>query len=158
MNSLLLSRSVQFIDDRQKLARLILFNYLVGNCDAHAKNYSVMLGRTGSVMLAPAYDLLSTAVYDGGFGAELSRGMGMRIGAHSNIDRVTAEDLALLAKSLGMSVVRLSQMACELAEVLPRAVDDAAALLQEKTPDETSELAERIHKGIEKRSSICLSL
>jgi len=80
---------------------LVLFNYLMDNCDAHAKNYSDLQGVSG-VRLAPAYDPLSTVVYDWKFGSELSRGMGMRIGEHSNIDRVTREDFELLGKRMGL--------------------------------------------------------
>ena len=155
MSSLLLARSVHAIADRDMLARLVLFNYLVGNCDAHAKNYSMMLGRTGSVMLAPAYDLLATAVYGDGFGAGLSRGMGMRIGAHSNIDRVGVEDLVRLAKDLGMKPDRLFRIAGDLVEKLPQAIDEAAGMLSGKARDDAGALVARIREGIEKRSCVC---
>lgn len=42
--------------------RRIIFIFLIGNGDAHAKNFSVIY-RDGVARLAPAYDLLSTAVY-----------------------------------------------------------------------------------------------
>ncbi|MBR0458939.1 MAG: HipA domain-containing protein, partial [Victivallales bacterium] len=40
-----------------------MFNFLIGNCDAHAKNYAVLY-RHGKPSLVPAYDLLTTMVYD----------------------------------------------------------------------------------------------
>ncbi|MCL2137928.1 MAG: type II toxin-antitoxin system HipA family toxin [Treponema sp.] len=40
----------------------IIFNYLIGNTDAHAKNLSLLHSDTG-ICLAPFYDLLSTEVY-----------------------------------------------------------------------------------------------
>lgn len=52
----------------------VIFNYLIGNADAHGKNFSLLYkGRKPD--LAPAYDLLSTAVY-----SELSSKMAMKIG------------------------------------------------------------------------------
>ncbi|WP_092483227.1 type II toxin-antitoxin system HipA family toxin [Candidatus Ichthyocystis hellenicum] len=60
--------------DQIKLLNIILFNYLVGNADAHGKNFS-LLYESNKPELAPAYDLLSTAVYP-----ELSEKMAMKIG------------------------------------------------------------------------------
>jgi serine/threonine-protein kinase HipA len=48
--------------DSFRLMRLILFNFLIGNGDAHGKNFSVVYTNNG-VKLAPCYDLLSTLVY-----------------------------------------------------------------------------------------------
>ena len=154
MRGLLLAHSARFIQDGDALLKLVLFNYLVGNCDAHAKNYSVMLGAGGAVRLAPAYDLVSTTAYDGTFGSQLARGMGMRIGAHANIDRVTAEDFPLLASDLGTSAKRLRGAAAALAEALPAAADAAAAELAERAREDASELVGRIRGGIESRSRV----
>lgn len=41
----------------------LIFNWLVGNCDAHGKNYSLLYDR-GAPTLAPLYDLVSTVAYE----------------------------------------------------------------------------------------------
>jgi len=46
-----------------KLFRQIVFNYLIGNGDAHLKNFSLLESRDGDMLLTPAYDLLSTGVH-----------------------------------------------------------------------------------------------
>jgi len=46
-----------------KLFRQIIFNYLIGNGDAHLKNFSLLESRDGDLLLSPAYDLLSTSVH-----------------------------------------------------------------------------------------------
>jgi serine/threonine-protein kinase HipA len=43
--------------------RLIVFNYLIANGDAHLKNFSLMETAQGDYMLSPAYDLLCTALH-----------------------------------------------------------------------------------------------
>ena len=43
--------------------RLVVFNYLVANGDAHLKNFSVMESAQGDYVLSPAYDLLCTALH-----------------------------------------------------------------------------------------------
>jgi serine/threonine-protein kinase HipA len=43
--------------------RLLVFNYFIGNGDAHLKNFSLMETRDGDMVLSPAYDLLCTALH-----------------------------------------------------------------------------------------------
>lgn len=45
----------------EKLFRLTLFNFIVGNEDMHLKNFS-LITRDGLVTLSPAYDLLNTTL------------------------------------------------------------------------------------------------
>jgi len=68
--------------DYQKLLERIVFNYLIGNNDAHAKNFSLIYSN-GQCRLAPAYDLVCTEVYP-----ELNANMAMKIGG-----RKSANDL-----------------------------------------------------------------
>ena len=46
-----------------KFFRLILFNYLFGNGDAHLKNFSLQQSANGDYLLSPAYDLLNTSLH-----------------------------------------------------------------------------------------------
>jgi serine/threonine-protein kinase HipA len=43
--------------------RLLVFNYLIANGDAHLKNFSLMETEQGDYILSPAYDLLCTALH-----------------------------------------------------------------------------------------------
>lgn len=43
--------------------RIVLFNYLFANGDAHLKNFALMESEQGDYLLAPAYDLLCTALH-----------------------------------------------------------------------------------------------
>jgi len=68
--------------DQIKLLDIVIFNYLIGNADAHGKNFSLLYisnnggnDRGNKPELAPAYDLLSTAVYP-----DLSENLAMKIG------------------------------------------------------------------------------
>ena len=78
-------------DDLMRFAEIIVFNYIVGNCDSHGKNYSLLHFDDGSVRLAPFYDLLSTTVYE-----DISRFLSMKIGQRRRIDDVFREDLLRL--------------------------------------------------------------
>jgi serine/threonine-protein kinase HipA len=48
--------------DLLNFQRWVMFNYLIGNSDAHAKNISVLIDETGYA-LAPFYDLMCVQVY-----------------------------------------------------------------------------------------------
>ncbi|MEQ9448133.1 MAG: HipA domain-containing protein, partial [Rhodospirillaceae bacterium] len=48
--------------NRLTFQRMLIFHYLVGNADAHAKNYA-LLYRDGTPDLAPLYDVVCTAAY-----------------------------------------------------------------------------------------------
>ena len=60
--------------DQHSFLQRIVFNFLIGNADAHGKNFA-LLYKGNRPQLAPAYDLLSTAVY-----ARLDTKMAMKIG------------------------------------------------------------------------------
>ena len=46
-----------------KFFRLVLFNYLFGNGDAHLKNFSLQQSPNGDYILSPAYDLLNSSLH-----------------------------------------------------------------------------------------------
>ncbi len=49
--------------DAPKLFKLLLFNYLFSNGDAHYKNFSVIETPLGDYRLSPAYDLLNSRIH-----------------------------------------------------------------------------------------------
>jgi serine/threonine-protein kinase HipA len=74
--------TVPVLDIRDFLDGLIL-SVLIGNADAHAKNYS-LLYRGGERRLAPFYDLVCTLAWP-----ELSRTPAMKIGRSDSIETIT---------------------------------------------------------------------
>ncbi len=47
-----------------QLFKQIVFSWLIGNGDAHAKNFSILENAVGEFQVSPAYDLLCTRYYD----------------------------------------------------------------------------------------------
>jgi serine/threonine-protein kinase HipA len=47
----------------EKFFRLVLFNFVFSNGDAHVKNFSVIQSEAGDYILSPAYDLLCTHIH-----------------------------------------------------------------------------------------------
>lgn len=52
-----------FTVEAPKLLRLLMFNYLFSNGDAHFKNFSLLETDQGDYRLAPAYDLLNSRIH-----------------------------------------------------------------------------------------------
>lgn len=90
--------------ESQKFLKYVLFNYVMGNCDSHGKNYS-LLYKNNRVELSPLYDVVSTIIYSG-----LTEKLSMKIGKHYEIQKVTQEDFSLLAESLNIKYSVLSKI------------------------------------------------
>ena len=90
--------------ETQKFLSYVIFNYLIGNCDSHGKNYS-LLYKNKCVELAPLYDVVSTVIYPG-----LTEKLSMKIGNHYDIKKVSKEDFSLLAETLNIKGSVLSKI------------------------------------------------
>lgn len=128
----LLANTSRASDNVTLFTRMLFFNYLIGATDAHAKNYSLLLGAGGDAVLAPLYDVASGLAYD-----ELRRKgrAAMSVGGENRFGRVGPGALAQYAGMEGMAVAGLDARACvhemtELARTiarhLPRVFDEAA--------------------------------
>ena len=80
----------------------LIFNVLIGNADAHGKNYS-MLYQGGERRLAPFYDLVCTLAWP-----ELSKTPAMKIGHCDSIDAITPVHWQMMAQEtrLGWPMIR----------------------------------------------------
>ena len=83
------SDTVEFLDR-------LLFNFIVGNGDAHAKNFSVLY-RDGVPRLSPAYDIMSTALYP-----EVGKRMAMKIDGEYAFKWITRGKFIRMADKLGI--------------------------------------------------------
>lgn len=122
---LLYERSSMVLEDLGQLARIAVFDYLVGNCDNHLKNLSVVYAG-GTLRLAPAYDIVCTTYFE-----RFSREMGRRLGSTRSIDEVRAEDFDLLARDLGVGRRLMRRICAELRERVVPAVLDAGERLSD---------------------------
>jgi serine/threonine-protein kinase HipA len=72
--------------DVATLVRIAVLNFVLGNSDAHGKNFAILFAELGRQM-APLYDVVSTAVYD-----EVEDAMAMAIGSNFEPESVRLED------------------------------------------------------------------
>lgn len=104
--------------DKLRLLKLIIFNFLIGNTDAHGKNFSLLYQSKG-VNLAPCYDLLSTVVYSSG----LKDKMAMKIGGEYQIRRIQKKHWERLAVQIGFKfpfvMQQIKKMVFDIQKQLP---------------------------------------
>jgi len=134
--------------DRLQLVDRVIFNYLIGNADAHAKNLSMLYQANGSLRLAPAYDLLAT-----GYWPDLSKKMAMAIGSEKRPAWVQARHWQRFCESLGLNPTQLRKRALELCTKALVKKDDITAELPipERLAQHFSRTLEHNGKLIEKR-------
>jgi serine/threonine-protein kinase HipA len=131
--------------DKLQLWRAIGFNYLIGNCDAHGKNFSLVYeSRVPS--LAPLYDLVSTSVYP------LTTKLAMRIGDAHELDQVTVADFERAALSAGLAVPNAMSQLRALADRVSGLCRDHPELQTHDSP-----IVDRVVEGIHSRAGILLA-
>lgn len=99
--------------------QLMIFNYLIGNNDAHGKNFSILHYDNGEIKFAPAYDILCSQVYP-----ELSNKMAMKIGGHYKHDEILLRHFEKLANENDISFTQLKKVIKNQCETLPDIVNN----------------------------------
>lgn len=131
------------ISDQLKLWDLIIFNWLIGNTDAHIKNYSLLYDPTlRTVRLAPAYDIVSTTVYESS-----TRDLSIRIGDALTIDDVTADSFRKAAKEIGLGSKLAMRHVAEMSERFIPALKASAEELTNTGFPKAMKIAEKILKS-----------
>lgn len=99
--------------DLQALLDAVVFNFLIGNYDAHGKNFSLLYNGEKQIRLAPFYDLLSTSYYP-----ELSPKMAMKIGGESTSSKILPKHFERLAEEAALASPIVKRRVPELAETI----------------------------------------
>lgn len=108
---------------RMALVRWTLFQYLIGNSDAHGKNVSFVVMPGGLLRLAPAYDLVAVAsAY-----SDVDHEMAMGIGDTFDLAGVRAYDWADFAERCGVDRRLLVREMRRIVKMTNEAVPDLVA-------------------------------
>lgn len=97
-----------------------IFNLIVGNADAHGKNFS-LLYQTDIVSLAPFYDLLSTVAYP-----DLSPNLAMRIAKKATLEELGPVAWPAFAEEVGLAAPFVRRRVSELADAVLTTVSNVA--------------------------------
>ncbi|MFZ1381626.1 MAG: HipA domain-containing protein [Scrofimicrobium sp.] len=124
--------SSQSFSERVSFARMAIFNYLIGNPDAHAKNYSLLILPDGSTSLAPMYDAASGLGYSVAGTVELRfPRAAMKVGFEDAFFGVTERDWRQFARDLALPYEVVAGERNRIVEELP---DALRTVLDEEAP------------------------
>lgn len=91
--------------------RAVIFNLLIGNNDAHAKNFSLLHHIDGTTVLAPLYDLVSTEIYQ-----QFRNGdMAMKFGGTYDFKWVNRQHIEKMARDIGVNHSGLRHIILDMA-------------------------------------------
>lgn len=102
-----------------------IFNLIVGNADAHGKNFSLLYQSAG-VSLSPFYDLLSTVAYP-----DLSPNLAMKIARRATLEEIGQVTWTAFAEDIGVPASFVRRRVRELSDAVRNQVTslpDSAAL------------------------------
>ena len=141
-------------EDVGRFVDAILFNFLIAGPDAHAKNYSLLIGGAGQVRLAPLYDIASILPYDE---YDLHKvKLSMKIGGEYGILDIRRRHIERLAKDAKLPAHTVVERLKSLAERLPDAVSDEARVAA--ADGLNSHIIDRLVSRMAQRATTCLSL
>jgi serine/threonine-protein kinase HipA len=126
-----------------------MFNWLIGGTDAHAKNYSLLIGAGDEIRFAPLYDLSSQLSYPD----LIEQRVAMKIGDHYDIRRVGIADWRKLARACTIEEERVLTLLRSMAKALPDAISAARkqALIEGLSEKFIAPLAQQLIKHVGER-------
>lgn len=142
------------VDDVATFVDALVFNWLIAGTDAHAKNYSVLIGAGGRARLAPLYDIASALPYDDMDQRALK--LAMRVGGEYRLRDISVRDWRRLADRLRLPadgvLSRIEDLAAQLLE--------AAAAVREEIAREglTHDVIDRLTERTVIRAVECARL
>ena len=113
-----------------KLLKVLIFNYLFSNGDAHIKNFSLLETPLGDYRLSPSYDLLNSRIHIEDKDFALDDGLLPR---HLGQGKIS-QQFAILAEKAGISVKmfeNIKVLLCNRSEIVEKMV--AASFLNDTT-------------------------
>jgi serine/threonine-protein kinase HipA len=135
--------------DKLQFMRLFIFNFLVGNTDAHGKNFSFLRERNGMILLSPAYDIVSVTKYTGIF-----RDMAMRIGYEYLIDKVTPADWDIFARQCNTRFLQVQELFHDTASGISANIDAITEVLVDNGFTAAIAIREHILQEINERRNL----
>ena len=145
--SAILRASSNPFGDRMLFLQSVFFDYLIGNCDNHLKNYSLLWDvNWQSRQLAPRYDIVCTTLYP-----SIYLEMGISLCPSRRITDVTAHDIDSASQAAGISLSMGRKLYREVYEVFSSALDAAEETLCEKGYRSASHIAEHIRRELKEK-------
>lgn len=125
------------VQDLKTFLDSIVFNYLIGNNDAHGKNFSLLYSHK-NIRLAPLYDLVCTLLYP-----EITSKMAMKLGGAVDSTLLKKKNIVQMAADINVPLSKLTERFKIMSDKIKHTLYGME--------DATSQLVEEIKEIIKKR-------
>ena len=136
--------------DILRLLDMVVFNVLVCNTDAHAKNYSIMIRGNGA-SLAPMYDVMCGDVWE-----NVTKNLAQKIAGKSRGDQLNGSDWQRFALECGLNprqvLDRVGTLAKSALAEAEAATSEVAAM-----PAGPHEVLAQTRQAVERRASVIVA-
>jgi serine/threonine-protein kinase HipA len=141
-------------EDVNRVVDALALNWLIAGPDAHAKNYSVLLGATGRMRLAPLYDLASALPYPQLDKRRMT--LAMKLGGEYRLHAIGPRQWRKLATELHLDHAHVVARVLELAGRIP----DCAATVKRRavTGGLRHPIVDRLPVLLKARAAQCAAL
>jgi serine/threonine-protein kinase HipA len=143
----LFDNAARFIQPGARLPLMdaVIYNILICNVDAHAKNYSILIGAGGSAKLAPLYDLMCGEVYP-----KITKRLAQAVNGRKEGIHIYSSDWQQLARQVSLSPARTLRRVEELCELVTANADAAKDAIA-SSPAGHDKMLDRIAFEVKKR-------
>lgn len=128
------------------------FSWLTGGTDAHAKNYSLLIGGRDRVRLAPLYDVASILLYPEVSSSRRAK-LAMKVGSKYLLEAIDRRQWISTARELRLNPEELIQRLRAMAEQLPDACADVRSRAAKAGLDRA--IVGRLSEAIARRAETC---
>ncbi|MBN2807969.1 MAG: type II toxin-antitoxin system HipA family toxin [Deltaproteobacteria bacterium] len=126
----------------------LIFNVLIGNADAHGKNFSIIYSG-GERRLTPYYDLVSTIAWD-----NITKNIAMKIGNSKTVNAFTIGEWKKMARDAGLGWPMLRERMGEISNRMLLKFGE----VETQAKDYSYSMATLLQKTIEKRAKKMLEV
>jgi serine/threonine-protein kinase HipA len=133
--------------DIVRLLDMVVFNVLVCNTDAHAKNYSIMIHGNGAT-LAPLYDVMCGEVWE-----SVTKNLAQKIAGKSRGDSLNGSHWQRFARECGLNPRQVLDRVGNLARSAMAEVEAAASEVA-AMPAGTHVILDQTRQAVERRAGV----
>jgi len=128
----------------EKYFRVVLFNYIFSNGDAHLKNFALLESPTGDYLLSPFYDLLDTRLHVNDSDLALTKGLftdDFKSEQYKRSGHPALSDFTEFGKRIGVNPKRIEK----ITEPLAVKQEEVDIMIENSILNEKSKKAYRLH-------------
>ena len=120
-------------EDLRTFVKAIALNRVLGGTDAHARNFSLLIGAGGKARLAPLYDLASALPYPGHYAPRLR--LAMKVGGEARLGYIRIRHWERFAADVGLPPEEVLGICRSVAAEVPDRLADIVSAARSKGLD-----------------------